>query len=552
MPKKKDRSKGKKNSSKSDVVSIQIRRNGDVSLSKEQKQLIESYLGGQKRVHELAREYYNPSNNTAGVVHRETNSSATTKNNEGDNVRLILAQSPNQSKIIVVKRTKEEGAAIQEILTKGLNKLQGIHNRKLLNKANAVFVLSPNKNRIFHTLDVENDSMIIIEEVKNLTANETQVTASQGEETKIVEDYVHVDTTTPNTFKAAVERDEDEERNPNNGNVECDDFEPNDKATDGLEEMKKFPNDDDETESSIDDIQVEGIDDKLDDDEILILSGNQESEVETVPSSLYDRAKKAYTAGGNLQNNQESQPFQASGSSAIDFKSVRATRCELPIDKSELDLIKTINEHRVTIIRAPTGSGKSTRLVQFLLENQPNSQIIVTEPRRIAAMSVSERVAAELQTKIGQVVGYSIRAENVSSKSTQILFCTVGVLLRRLAHDPTLDKISHVIVDEAHERDVLTDLLLIFLRDLLSIQGRTDLRVIILSATLDSSAFRDYFVSVGEQLSLSTVAEVQIEGRTFPIDYYFLEQLEQMVGPYNNNSNEQRATAAKIGTAKSN
>lgn len=141
--------------------------------------------------------------------------------------------------------------------------------------------------------------------------------------------------------------------------------------------------------------------------------------------------------------------------------------------------------------------GKTTQVPQLVLDDMifnnrgAEANVIVTQPRRISAIGVSERIAAERCEKIGQTCGYSIRLESKRSAKTRLLLCTTGVLLRRLQCDPDLASVSHVFVDEVHERDLNTDFLLIILKDLL--QRRKSLKLVLMSATLNAERFSSYF-----------------------------------------------------------
>ena len=145
-----------------------------------------------------------------------------------------------------------------------------------------------------------------------------------------------------------------------------------------------------------------------------------------------------------------------------------------------------------------TGCGKTTQLPQFVLEselgaagNASVTSVVCTQPRRISAVSVAARVAHERGEALGRSVGYQIRLEARRSSETKLLFCTTGVLLRRLAAEPTLASVSHVFVDEIHERGMNEDFLLVVLRDLLP--RRPDLKIVLMSATLDAELFAGYF-----------------------------------------------------------
>lgn len=195
-------------------------------------------------------------------------------------------------------------------------------------------------------------------------------------------------------------------------------------------------------------------------------------------------------------------------------------------------IVRAVNENQVTIISGETGSGKSTQSVQFVLDDmiQRNlgaaANIICTQPRRISALGLADRVSDERCSMVGDEVGYAIRGESKQKPGiTKITFVTTGVLLRRLQTSggstedivASLADVSHVVVDEVHERSLDTDFLLVLLRDVLS--KRKDLKVILMSATLDAGVFERYF-SRG-----SSVGKVEIQGRTFPVDDYYLDDV---------------------------
>jgi HrpA-like RNA helicase len=148
-----------------------------------------------------------------------------------------------------------------------------------------------------------------------------------------------------------------------------------------------------------------------------------------------------------------------------------------------------IREHTVSLLRGSTGCGKSTQVPKCLLLEAAAANaacnIVVTQPRRLAAMSLAERVASELRTDVGGLVGYRIRGESRTSPRTALSFVTTGVLLRQLEEDPELCRMSHVIVDEVHERSVDTDLLLLALRR--AIARGTTAKVVLMSATVDAA-----------------------------------------------------------------
>ncbi|KAJ8922275.1 hypothetical protein NQ315_004214 [Exocentrus adspersus] len=211
-----------------------------------------------------------------------------------------------------------------------------------------------------------------------------------------------------------------------------------------------------------------------------------------------------------------------------DLQDSMKEREKLPVYSMKGTIMEAINEHPVIIIRGNTGCGKTTQVCQFILEDYVMSgqgawcNIAITQPRRISAVSVSERVANERCEELGQSVGYSVRFESALPKPYgSVMFCTVGVLLKKLENG--LRGVSHVIVDEIHERDVNSDFIMVVLRDM--IHTYPDLRVILMSATIDTTLFSKYF---------NNCPVIEIPGRAFPVKQYFLEdaiELTKFVPP---------------------
>ncbi|RDA94201.1 hypothetical protein CP533_6539 [Ophiocordyceps camponoti-saundersi (nom. inval.)] len=200
---------------------------------------------------------------------------------------------------------------------------------------------------------------------------------------------------------------------------------------------------------------------------------------------------------------------------ASDFSkthSLREQREYLPAFAVREDLLRVIRENQVTIVVGETGSGKTTQLTQFLLEDGygRNGMIGCTQPRRVAAMSVAKRVAEEMEVKLGGTVGYAIRFEDCTSKETIIKYMTDGVLLRESLNEPDLDRYSCIIMDEAHERALNTDILMGLFKKI--IQRRRDLKLIVTSATMNARRFSDFF---------GGAPDFTIPGRTFPVDVMF-------------------------------
>ena len=213
-----------------------------------------------------------------------------------------------------------------------------------------------------------------------------------------------------------------------------------------------------------------------------------------------------------------------------------SARKSLPAWQLRNDIVEAVNNHQVTIISGETGSGKSTQSVQYILDDMIQRQIgasaniICTQPRRISALGLADRVSDERCSAVGEEVGYAIRGESKQKPGiTKITFVTTGVLLRRLQTSggsrddavAALADISHVFIDEVHERSLDTDFLLVLLRDILGI--RNDLKVILMSATLDAAVFESYF-------SATSVAKIEIQGRTFPVQDYYLDDVIRLTG----------------------
>lgn len=200
------------------------------------------------------------------------------------------------------------------------------------------------------------------------------------------------------------------------------------------------------------------------------------------------------------------------------------SREQLPISAIRDRIMEAINDSPVVLIRGNTGCGKTTQIAQFILEDYINSgqgaycNVAVTQPRRISAISVAERIANERCENLGEAVGYSVRFESVLPRPYgSIMFCTIGVLLRKL--EAGLRGVSHVIVDEIHERDVNSDFLLVVLRDM--VHTYPDLRVILMSATIDTTLFSQYF---------GNCPCIEVQGRAFPVEQFFLEDCIEMTG----------------------
>ncbi|KAJ9639109.1 putative ATP-dependent RNA helicase ucp12 [Knufia peltigerae] len=208
-------------------------------------------------------------------------------------------------------------------------------------------------------------------------------------------------------------------------------------------------------------------------------------------------------------------------------KKMLASREKLPAWAKRHTIIEEIDRHQVTLITGETGSGKSTQAIQFVLDDAiqkmkgSSANLICTQPRRVAALSLCDRVGAERCIIEGDEVGYIIRGDSKASANTKITFQTTGVLLRRLQGaenvKAALANVSHVFVDEVHERSLDTDFLLALLRDALPVLPH--LKIVLMSATLNADTFANYF---GGSRS---VGRVHVEGRTYPVQDFYLDDV---------------------------
>lgn len=206
------------------------------------------------------------------------------------------------------------------------------------------------------------------------------------------------------------------------------------------------------------------------------------------------------------------EPAVASSSEFTRSKTIKEQRQYLPAFACRSELLQIIRENSVVVVVGETGSGKTTQLAQYLYEDgfARGGIIGCTQPRRVAAMSVAKRVAEEVGCPVGEDVGYAIRFEDVTSPKTKIKYMTDGVLLRETLRDGDLESYSAIIIDEAHERSLQTDVLLGLIRQI--VKRRRDLRLIVTSATMNAERFSEFF---------GRVPIYTIPGRTFPVEVLF-------------------------------
>ncbi|KAJ4144107.1 hypothetical protein NW765_001263 [Fusarium oxysporum] len=193
--------------------------------------------------------------------------------------------------------------------------------------------------------------------------------------------------------------------------------------------------------------------------------------------------------------------------------SIQETRKSLPIYQYRDEFLAALEQYQVLVIVGETGSGKTTQLPQYLHEagyTKNGMKVGCTQPRRVAAMSVAARVADEVGVKVGNEVGYTIRFEDCTSDKTILKYMTDGMLLREFMTDPGLSGYSALMIDEAHERTVHTDILLSLIKDLS--RSRPDLKLLISSATMNAERFAQYF---------DDAPIFNIPGRRYPVDIYY-------------------------------
>ncbi|KAK1754041.1 ATP-dependent RNA helicase DHX29 [Echria macrotheca] len=211
------------------------------------------------------------------------------------------------------------------------------------------------------------------------------------------------------------------------------------------------------------------------------------------------------------------------------FQQMLVSRMQLPMWQFRQQVVEAVDKEQVVIICGETGCGKSTQVPSFLLEHQlmlgKACKIYCTEPRRISAISLARRVSEELgegRADLGtprSLVGYSIRLEANTSRETRLVYATTGIVMRMLEGSNDLQEITHLVLDEVHERSIDSDFLLIVLKKLL--QRRKDLKVVLMSATVDAEKFSNY---------LGRAPVLTVPGRTFPVQVRYLEDAVELTG----------------------
>ncbi|SCM26667.1 pre-mRNA-splicing factor ATP-dependent RNA helicase PRP2, putative [Plasmodium chabaudi chabaudi] len=218
-------------------------------------------------------------------------------------------------------------------------------------------------------------------------------------------------------------------------------------------------------------------------------------------SGMSEKEKELQKLFEDIQKNKEKK-----------MKQIINERKRLPIYSYRYDILKAIKNNKILILVGETGSGKSTQLTQYLYECKYHlyGNIICTQPRRIACIAIANRVADEMNVKVGKEVGYVIRFQNKTSDNTKVIYMTDGMFLRLLLYNPTLEGISVLIVDEAHERALHTDVILPIIKDICNF--RENIRIVISSATLDAEKISSYF---------NCAPIFYVPGRKYNVDIYY-------------------------------
>eukprot|EP01023_Acetabularia_acetabulum_P025838 TRINITY_DN24659_c0_g1_i1.p1 TRINITY_DN24659_c0_g1~~TRINITY_DN24659_c0_g1_i1.p1 ORF type:complete len:351 (+),score=76.73 TRINITY_DN24659_c0_g1_i1:127-1053(+) len=215
-----------------------------------------------------------------------------------------------------------------------------------------------------------------------------------------------------------------------------------------------------------------------------------------------------------LMNPYTAKPYSTS------YYNILEKRRNLPIWGAKDDFVQMIAQHQTVILVGETGSGKTTQIPQFICDagytHGRQKMVACTQPRRVAAMSVARRVSEEMDVALGEEVGYSIRFEECCGARTLIKFMTDGMMLREAMSDPLLENYGVVILDEAHERTLATDVLFGLLKEVL--KQRPDLKLVVMSATLEAEKFQEYF---------QDAPLMKVPGRLHPVEIFYTPKPEK-------------------------
>lgn len=268
-----------------------------------------------------------------------------------------------------------------------------------------------------------------------------------------------------------------------------------------------------------------------------LLSAAEESLVDEAP-----RRRRRQLAPSELRTASERlRERQAAFEKDPTLQELHAKKAALPMNQYRAQVLDMVSNAAYSIVVGATGSGKTTQVPQIILEDQiakgtgASCNIICTQPRRIAATSVAQRVAVERNERLQESVGYHVRFDvKLPQPGGSVTYCTTGILLQQLKHDPDmLDSVSHLIVDEVHERDMDIDFLMIVIKKALQARraaSKTVPKVVLMSATLDTELFARYFAHTGEDGKPVQCPSISVPGRTFPVrDQYLGDIMHELL-----------------------
>ena len=228
---------------------------------------------------------------------------------------------------------------------------------------------------------------------------------------------------------------------------------------------------------------------------------------------LGDSSALSQTPGGMHINPYTGKPFSQK------YYEILKQRQNLPVWEQRDAFFELIRKNQTIVLVGETGSGKTTQIPNFMVEvgvQRGKRMVACTQPRRVAAMSVSKRVSEEMDVELGEEVGYSIRFEDMTGTKTILKYMTDGMLLREAMADPLLERYQAVILDEAHERTLSTDILFGLIKEVA--QQRPDLKLVVMSATLDAGKFQAYFDSA---------PLMKVPGRLHPVEIFYTPEPER-------------------------
>ncbi|EFA75364.1 DEAD/DEAH box helicase [Heterostelium album PN500] len=247
---------------------------------------------------------------------------------------------------------------------------------------------------------------------------------------------------------------------------------------------------------------------------------NQQQQQQKQQLSVFDR---------ELSDSNNLSDYLVYGNASKQKLSIAQQRIALPIFQLRRQILYLLETYQTLVVVGQTGCGKTTQLPQYLVESgwaDGGRMIVCTQPRRVAAMSVATRVAEEMSTPLGERVGYAVRfEESINARTTQIKYCTDGMLIREMMIDPLLQRYPVVMIDEAHERTLATDVLMGLLKKVQ--QRRPDLKIIVSSATLDAEDMFNFFnqrkhANNDVDVDKDTATIISIDGRNYPVDIHYL------------------------------